>query len=1012
MTGDSSKFSSFRHKSKGTVSFGNSGELKVIGIGDIRISEKFVIKNVLLVKGMAFNLLSVSQLCDSGYRVEFNSSQCLVKHSELNTNVLIGHRKENIYQVELFGATNVFAKCLMSKEEETWLWHRRLAHTNMKNIKNLSRKELVHGLPKLKFQKDKICDACQMGKQTKATHKGKNVVSTSNALELIHMDLFDSSKYISLNGSRYCFVIVDDYTRYTWVFFLKHKDQTLDTLIAFCNRVENEKAHKINKIRSDHGGEFENDRFTSFCMEKGYKHEFSTPRTPQQNGVVERKNRVLQEAARSMLNEYSLHSFLWAEAINTACYVQNRTLIHRFLGKTPHELWFGKQPTIKHLRVFGCKVYILNTKDHLGKFSAKADEGILVGYSSHSKAYRIYNKRSKLVEESLNVVFEENPSLNSIRTNDEELQFELEKLTLNEVNHQGEENQESDGEKNEPLPLEPEIITNQDSRPTRIHVNHPLDQVVGDITQGVRTRSYFRNEGSQVALISQIEPKTIDDALFDPDWILAMQDELSQFERSQVWDLVPRPNNKSIIDTKWVFRNKLDDKGIVVRNKARLVARGFNQVEGLDYDETYAPVARLESIRMMLAFAAHKGFKLYQMDVKSAFLNGVIKEEVYVEQPPGFENLECPTHVYKLKKALYGLKQAPRAWYERLSTFLVSKGFHRGKIDPTLFLKNNGNDLFVAQVYVDDIICGSTNKDFLNEFINHMESEFEMSLVGELTFFLGLQIKQTKEGIYIHQSKYVKELFKKFGMENAKEISTPMATNTKLDKDIEGKEVDSKVYRSAIGSLLYLTASRPDILFAVGICARYQSCAKESHLSAVKRILRYLKGTQNVGLWYPRTETFDLVGYTDSDYAGCKLDRKSTSGSCQFLGSSLVSWSSRKQHCVALSTTEAEYIAMGECVSQLLWMTHTLEDYKLTYNNVQVLCDNVSTINLTKNPVHHSRTKHIEVKHHFIRDHVTRGDIILNYVGSKSNLADIFTKPLPEVEFSFLRRELGMCCID
>ncbi|XP_074574593.1 secreted RxLR effector protein 161-like [Curcuma longa] len=249
-------------------------------------------------------------------------------------------------------------------------------------------------------------------------------------------------------------------------------------------------------------------------------------------------------------------------------------------------------------------------------------------------------------------------------------------------------------------------------------------------------------------------------------------------------------------------------------------------------------------------------------------------------------------------------------------------------------------------------------------------------------------------------------------MENAKNISTPIGTNAKLDKDEEGKNVDSKTYRSMIGSLLYLTASRPDILFAVGMCARYQSCAKESHLAIVKRILRYIKGTLNVGLWYPRNQNFDLIGYTDSDYAGCKLDRKSTSGGCQFLGSSLVSWSSRKQPCVALSTTEAEYVALGGCVAQLLWMMHTLKDYELNYTNVKVLCDNMSTINLTKNPVHHSRTKHIEIKHHFIRDHVARGDIELNYIESKSNLADIFTKPLPENEFTNIRRGLGICFVE
>ncbi|KAI4387451.1 hypothetical protein MLD38_005281 [Melastoma candidum] len=310
------------------------------------------------------------------------------------------------------------------------------------------------------------------------------------------------------------------------------------------------------------------------------------------------------------------------------------------------------------------------------------------------------------------------------------------------------------------------------------------------------------------------EPDGIDEALDDPDWILAMQEELNQFERNKVWTLVPKPDNRSIIGTKWVFRNKLDESGAVVRNKARLVAKGYSQEEGIDFDETFAPVARLEAIRLLLAYACYNNFKLYQMDVKSAFLDGEIKEEVYVSQPPGFENPQHKNRVYRLSKALYGLKQAPRAWYERLSSFLIEKGYKRGRVDTTLFLKHRGDHLVVVQIYVDDIIFGSTNDKLYTEFSELMTSEFEMSMMGELTFFLGLQIQQTDEGTFLHQEKYTKQLLKRFGLEGSKPLSTPMATSAKIDKDENGKEVDNKLYRSMIGSLLYLTASRPDILFS------------------------------------------------------------------------------------------------------------------------------------------------------------------------------------------------------
>jgi hypothetical protein len=332
---------------------------------------------------------------------------------------------------------------------------------------------------------------------------------------------------------------------------------------------------------------------------------------------------------------------------------------------------------------------------------------------------------------------------------------------------------------------------------------------------------------------------------------------------------------------------------VVTRNKSRLVAQGFTQIEGLDFGETYAPVARLESIRTLLAFATHHDFKLYQMDVKSAFLNGPISKLVYVEQPPGFEDSKFPNHVYKLHKTLYGLKQAPRVWYECLKYFLLRKGFEIGKADPTLFTRKVDKEIFICQIYVDDIIFGSTNQSWCEDFSRIMTKRFEMSMMGELTFFLGFQIKQLKEGTFICQTKYTKNMLKKFNMENAKSIKTPMPTNGHLDLNEDGKAVDQKVYRSMIGSLLYLCASRPDIMLSVCMCVRFQANPKKYHLMAIKRILRYLVYTPYLGLWYPKGSTFNLLG-SDSDYAGCKVDRKSTSGTCQFLGRSLVSWSSKK----------------------------------------------------------------------------------------------------------------------
>ncbi|GJY91575.1 putative ribonuclease H-like domain-containing protein [Tanacetum coccineum] len=459
---------------------------------------------------------------------------------------------------------------------------------------------------------------------------------------------------------------------------------------------------------------------------------------------------------------------------------------------------------------------------------------------------------------------------------------------------------------------------------TIIHKDHLVEQIIGDNQK--------------------------DDKAY-PRWIEAMQDELLQFKLQQVWTSVDLPYGKRAIRTKWIYRNKKDERGIVVRNKARLVAQSYTQEVGIDYDEVFAPVARIKVIRLFLAYASFKDFVVYQMDVKSAFLYGMIEEEVYVYQPLGFEDPEFPDRVDKVEKELYGLHQAPRAWYETLSTYLLDNGFQRGQIDKTLFIKRVKGDILLVQVYVDDIIFRSTRKEMYTEFEKMMHKKFQMSSMGELTFFLGLQVTQKYDGNFISQDKYVDEILKKFGFSKVKTASTPMETSKPLMKDENAEDADVHLYRSMIGSLMYLTSSRPDIMFAVCACARFQVT-----LHAVKRIFRYLKGQPKLGLWYPKDSQFDLEAYTNSDYAGASLDRKSTTGGCQFLGSRLISWQCRKQTIVANSTTEAEYVAASSCCGQVLWIQNQLLDYGYNFMNTNIFIDNESTICIVKNPVFHSKT--------------------------------------------------------
>jgi hypothetical protein len=513
-------------------------------------------------------------------------------------------------------------------------------------------------------------------------------------------------------------------------------------------------------------------------------------------------------------------------------------------------------------------------------------------------------------------------------------------------------------------------------------------------------------------MISLIEPKNFAEASKSEDWIKAMNEELDQIEKSQTWELVPRPKDKNVVGTKWIFKNKLNENGQIIKNKARLVCKGYAQVEGIDFGETFSPVARLEAIIMFLAFACFKNFKIYQMDVKSTFLNGTLEEEVYIEQPEGFRLTEKLDYVCKLKKALYGLKQAPRAWFSRLDQYLQQQGYKRGTTDSNLYIKIKEQNMIVVVVYVDDIIFGSNLTILRKQFSTEMQKEFEMSMLGELTFFLGLQVTQTEKGIFICQNKYVKEMLKKFQMEDCKPMSTPMVTGCKLSLDDDSPKVDQTMYRSMIGSLLYATTTRPDIMQVVGLVGRFQSTPKETHLKEVKRIFIYLQATLDFGLWYPKTKEFTLNAYTDADWEGSIDDRKSTSGGAFFLGKCLVAWLSKKQTSISLSTTEEEYIVVASCCTQVIWMKQTLEYLQVKYDHpITINCDNTNAISISKNPVMHSKTKHIPIKYHFLRDQVTQKLVKVEYVDTKEQIADIFTKPLPRSTFENLRQKLGVISI-
>ncbi|GJX45680.1 putative ribonuclease H-like domain-containing protein [Tanacetum coccineum] len=889
--------------------------------------------------------------------------------------------------------------------------------------------------------------------------KTKLVSSISQPLQMLHIDLFGPTSVRSINHKTYCLVVTDDYSRFSWVFFLATKDETSGILKTFITGIENQINHKVKIIRCDNGTEFKNNDMNQFCGMKGIKREFSVARTPQQNGVAERKNRTLIEAARTMLADSLLPTTFWAEAVSTACYVQNRVLVTKPHNKTPYELLHGRPPSISFMRPFGCPVTILNTLDPLGKFDEKADEGFFVGYSINSKAFRVFNTRTRKVEENLHITFLENKP--NVAGSGPDWLFDIDLLT-NSMNYEpvtaGNQTNKNAG-----------IKDNVDAVPTQQYILLPLlydspqsskDAVADDA--GKKTNEKPANEGERNgqekeggASIKEGDQKVQEDSTVSPsvsdtgksftdaddlptdpllpnleepanllntgifsgaydDEDVGAEADLNNLETTMNVSPIPitriykdHPKDQIIGDinsatqtrrmTKiskelaMVYRNKKDERGILVRNKARLVARGYTQEEGIDYDEVFAPIARIEAIRLFLAYISFMGFIVYQMDVKSAFLYGTIEEEVYVCQPSGFEDPRFPDKVYKVEKALYGLHQAPRAWYGTLSTYLLENGFRRGIIDKTLFIKKNQGDILLVQVYVDDIIFGSTKKSLCTEFESLMHKKFQMSSIGELTFFLGLHVMQRDDGIFISQDKYVADILKKFDFVTIKTTSTLIETHKALLNDEEDENVDFHLYISMIGSLMYLTAFRPDIMFAVYACARFQVTPKISHLHAVKRIFKYLKGQPKLGLWYPRDSPFDLEAFSDSDYAGASLDRKSTTGGCQFLSKRLISWQCKKQTIVSNSTTEAEYVAAANCCRQVLWIQNHMLDYGFNFMNTKIYIDNESTIYIVKNPVFYSKTKHIKIRYHFIRDSYEKRLIQVIKIHTNHNVVDLLT---------------------
>ena len=789
--------------------------------------------------------------------------------------------------------------------------------------------------------------------------------------------------------------------------------------------------------------------FQEYCADHGIQHHLTAPYTPQQNGVVERRNQTVLGMARSMMKGMKLPGWFWGEAVTTAVYILNRSPTRSVEGMTPFEAWYGTKPPVHFFRVFGCVAHVKTAGGHQRKLDDRSTPMVFVGYEPCSKAYRFYNPDTKRVVISRDAVFNETRGWDWKSTGEppgtcDEEPFKVEFVTVT-ARHQDQAEHGGDSPRTSASPVP--VTSSSSASPTPappssgghggqtsnpvefctppsgeqdLDADHDdgallqfrrLENVLGSAhTPGLAER--VLNE--DLLLVMGDEPATFAEAQGKPCWEKAMIEEMSSIEENNTWTLVDLPPGHRPIGLKWVFKVKRNETGAIVKYKARLVAKGYVQQQGVDYDEVFAPVARMESVRMILAIAARERWLVHHMDVKSAFLNGELTEEVYVQQPPGFTAAGHDGKVLRLRKALYGLRQAPRAWNVKLDTSLRELGFIKCSSEHGMYTRGEAASRVVVGVYVDDLIITGASRKEIGGFKVEMHRLFRMSDLGLLSYYLGIEVKQTDDAIILCQGAYAQKLLDKARLAECNPCQTPMEARLKLSKVSGTPNVDATLYRSLVGSLRYLVHTRPDISFAVGYVSRYMESPQQEHMGAVKHLLRYIAGTIDFGLRYARhgNPSLDLVGYSDSDLGGDIDDRKSTTGIIFFLDDMPVSWQSQKQRVVALSSCEAEYIAGAAGACQAVWLARLRSDVLGTeLRPPQLRMDNMSAIALSKNPVLHDRSKHIDTKFHFIRECVEGREISLEFASSQEQLADILTKSLGRARFCELREKIGVAKI-
>ncbi|CAJ2664376.1 unnamed protein product [Trifolium pratense] len=974
------------------------------------------LSNALYVPSMKQQIISVSQLTkqtnsavvflpNSFYVMDLQTRQTTHKGSCVNGLYLLPTTSPSAHTVQV---------------ESSASWHHKLGHPSTSIFKFIQRH---FSLGSNKFPQSD-CNSCQINK----SHKFSDVWT---------------SPVLSIDGLRYYCLFVDHYTRYIWLYPMKLKSDVQSIFPKFKTLVENFYQHKIKVLYTDNGGEYIGLR--SFLSTHGISHHTTPPHTPEHNGISERRNRHIAETGLSLLHHAGLPLTYWPHAMTTAAYLINRLPTPILGHQSPYSKPIRISPDYHKLKCFGCLCFpwIKPYANH--KLAPKSTMCVFVGYSADQHAYlcldpstgRIYTSRHvkfvetefpfrSLVAQPITSTTSQTgplqlpvlptiapPTASTNPTSPDTSLVEppspsgISSPTTSQSSSSNTTSNETTSN-DPPSSLQPTLLpqpqtTSPPTTTTEPHGGGIITRSKNNIVKPIHKLNLH------VRPSSPMEPSTITQALRDPDWRSAMLAEFDALHRNNTWELVGRSSAQNLVGCKWVFRIKRNPDGSIDRYKARLVAKGFHQRPGCDYTETFSPVVKPVTIRIILALAVRQGWSVRQLDVNNAFLQGTLNEEVYMAQPPGFVDKSFPDHVCRLKKALYGLKQAPRAWYMELRVFLLSIGFVNSTADASLFIQRTPRATLYLLVYVDDIIVTGSSSTELSRLIATLAARFSLKDLGYLNYFLGVEVIPSAAGMFLSQRKYITDLLQKSGMTEAKPASTPITATPPLLKNSGDPLPSPTEYRALVGSLQYLSLTRPDIAFATNKLAQFMQNPSTMHWLALKRLLRYLAGSCDKGIFISATAPLNFHAYSDADWAGDKDDYISTTGYLLYLGDTPISWSSRKQRSVARSSTEAEYKALADTASELLWVLSLFTELGHTPTAGPVIyCDNLGATHLSANPVFHSRMKHIALAYHFVRENVQRGRFRVSFVSTNDQLADILTKPLLRPRFEFLLSKLHL----